>query len=124
MTNIFISYNRKSEAIAKGLAEDFEALGHSAWLDQELSGGRAWWDQILSMVRRCDLFVFVLDPESLNSTACKREYGYATEVAKPARPKYKPLPATPSPWPVLLITVTFVPPAITPTPVAAFVPIE
>lgn len=86
MTNIFISYNRKSEAITKALVEDFESLGHTVWLDQELSGGQAWWDQILAMVRRCDLFIFVLEPEALNSTACKREYGYAVELGKPILP--------------------------------------
>lgn len=86
MTNIFISYNRKTEAITKALAEDFEALGHTVWRDQELSGGQSWWEQILAMVRRCELFVFVLDPASLDSTACKREYGYAEELGKPILP--------------------------------------
>jgi hypothetical protein len=86
MTNIFISYNRKSEAVSKALAGDFEELGHTVWFDQELSGGQAWWDQILAMVRRCDLFVFILEPEALNSTACKREYDYATDVGKPILP--------------------------------------
>ena len=48
MTNIFISYNRKAEAITKALADDFEDLGHTVWFDQEISGGQAWWDQILA----------------------------------------------------------------------------
>src|SRR5262249_4910190 len=86
MANIFISYNRQTKAITKALVEDIEALGHTVWFDQELSGGQAWWDQILSMVRRCDLFVFVLDPAALNSVACKREYGYAADLRKPILP--------------------------------------
>ena len=84
--NIFISYNRQSKALAKTLADDIEALGHTVWFDQELSGGQVWWDKILATVRDCDVFVFVLNPEALNSTACKREYGYATDLGKPVLP--------------------------------------
>src|SRR5215831_960201 len=86
MANIFISYNRKTKAITKALVDDVEALGHTVWFDQELGGGQAWWDQILSVIRRCDLFVFVLDPAALNSIACKLEYGYAADLRKPILP--------------------------------------
>lgn len=86
MGNIFISYNRRSEDITKTLINDIEAIGHTAWYDQELSGGQSWWDQILARVRDCDVFVFVLEPAALNSTACKREYGYAADLGKPILP--------------------------------------
>lgn len=86
MANIFLSYNRKSEVMAKALADDIEKLGHTVWFDRELSGGQAWWDQILSRVRDCAVFVFVLDQASLNSAACKREYGYANDLGKPILP--------------------------------------
>jgi len=86
MANIFVSYNRKSESVARTVSEDIEALGHTAWFDHELSGGQTWWDQILARVRDCAVFVFVLNNESLNSTACKREYGYAADLGKPILP--------------------------------------
>jgi len=86
MANIFLSYHRRSEKVAKALASDLQALSHSVWFDQELSGGQIWWDQILASVRECDVFVFVLDPESLKSEACKREYGYAANLGKPVLP--------------------------------------
>ena len=86
MANIFISYNRQSEVIVADLADDIETLNHTAWFDQELSGGQVWWDQILSRIRNCDLFVFVLTSESLQSTACNREYNYANELGKPILP--------------------------------------
>lgn len=86
MASIFISYNRKSAFIAKALAEDIEAIGHVAWYDNDLSGGQAWWDQILAKVRTCDIFVFVLDMQALNSTACIREYVYADQLGKPILP--------------------------------------
>jgi len=86
MANIFVSYNRQSKEITTTLVNDIESLGHTVWFDQELSGGQAWWDQILATVRGCDVFVFVLDPSALNSTACKREYNYAADLGKPILP--------------------------------------
>jgi hypothetical protein len=86
MSSIFISYNRDSAAVAGTLAGDCKALGHNVWFDQELSGGQAWWNQILAMIRSCDVFVLVLNPEALESTACKREYGYAADLGKPIVP--------------------------------------
>jgi TIR domain len=86
MASIFISYNHQSKAIATTLAEDLEALGHTVWFDQDLSGGQVWWDQILTTIRDCAIFVFVVDPAALNSTACKREYGYAADLGKAILP--------------------------------------
>ena len=86
MANIFISYNRKNHPIADALSKDFHALGHTAWLDEELSGGQHWWDEILARIRQCDIFVFVLDRESLSSAACSSEYNYADALGKPILP--------------------------------------
>lgn len=86
MAKVFISYNRRSEGVARDLSADVEALGHTVWLDQELSGGQVWWERILATIRECDVFVFVLDPQSLNSTACQREYGYAGDLGKAVLP--------------------------------------
>ena len=84
--NAFISYSRHSADVTKPLAEDIKSLGHAAWYDQELGGGQAWWAQILEKIRGCDVFVFVLDPASLNSTACTREWNYAAALGKPILP--------------------------------------
>lgn len=86
MANIFVSYNRESEKIAETLVDDIQTLGHNAWFDEELSGGQAWWDQILAKIRDCDVFVLVISPKSLSSTACTREYGYAADLGKPILP--------------------------------------
>ena len=86
MAKVFVSYSRRNEGGVTGLVSDFEALGHVVWLDQELSGGQRWWDQILASVRDCDVFVFVVDPHSMASTACQREFSYAIDLAKPILP--------------------------------------
>jgi len=86
MANIFLSYNRQSKSVAKTLADDFKALGHTVWFDQELSGGQVWWDQILAIIRDSDVFVFVLAPKSLVSMACNRDFNYAADLGKPILP--------------------------------------
>ena len=86
MANVFVSYSRHSEGVARILVEDIGALRHTVWYDQDLSGGQAWWDRILGMIRDCDVFVFVLDPPSLDSTACQSEYSYAADLGKPILP--------------------------------------
>ena len=84
--NIFISYNRKNSDMVNPLAKDIEAIGHTVWFDQELSGGQAWWDKILATIRDCDVFIFMLAPEALNSTACSLEYSYAFDLGKSILP--------------------------------------
>lgn len=82
MLDIFISYSHEDQAIVKTLAQDFVSLGHKVWFDQDLIGGKVWWDQILAKIRECDLFVFVLSPNSLDSYACNNECSYAVALNK------------------------------------------
>jgi len=82
MFQVFISYSRKNLGAAKLLIQDLEALGHEVWFDQELAGGQVWWDQVLAKIRACDLFLFVLAPEALDSQACKLECAYAFDLGK------------------------------------------
>jgi hypothetical protein len=86
MGSIFLSYSRDTAAVVDTLAADIKELGHSVWLDRELSGGQTWWNQILEGVRASDVFVFALTQQSLNSVACMREYGYASALGKPILP--------------------------------------
>ncbi len=86
MSRIFISYNRESADAAGNLANDIEKLNHTVWLDQKLGGGQKWWEQILAKIRKSDLFIFLLNPEALESAACKLEYGYASDIGKPILP--------------------------------------
>ena len=86
MSRIFVSYCREDQGLVRRLVEDIEALGHTAWFDEELSGGQVWWDEVLNQIRTCDVFVLAVSPATISSTACKREYGYADAVGKPVLP--------------------------------------
>src|SRR4030095_896971 len=85
-TTVFISYGRESQGKVRLLAEDLGGLGHNVWFDQELTGGQAWWAQILLQVQRCEVFVYALSPESIDSPACKCECTYAVQLGKSLLP--------------------------------------
>jgi hypothetical protein len=82
MSQIFICYSRKSQDVVEALAKDFEELEHNVWFDKELTGGQEWWEQILERINKCDIFVFALTPEALDSKACKLERKYASDLRK------------------------------------------
>lgn len=86
MAKVFISYSRHSDNVATILSRDIAELGHTVLWDQELCGGHVWWERILSTIRDCTVFVFVLDEEALKSVACMSELGYARALAKPLLP--------------------------------------
>lgn len=86
MARVFISYSSKSKDKVQGLAQDLETAGYQIWFDHKLTGGQAWWDQILEQIRQCDLFVFALTPEAMDSYPCKLEYTYAHDLGKNVLP--------------------------------------
>jgi hypothetical protein len=86
MAQIFISYSRRNLDAIKTLAHDLEEVGNRIWFDQELIGGEPWWDNILVSIRKSDIFVFVITPESLESHACKEEWTYASQLRKAILP--------------------------------------
>lgn len=82
MSGIFISYSSKSKNLVSTLVDDLETADHQIWFDHKLTGGQEWWDQILEKIRQCDLFIFALTPEALNSYPCQLEYKYAYQLHK------------------------------------------
>jgi hypothetical protein len=83
---IFISYARKDRQIAQSVRQDLTRARGSVWIDDELTGGQAWWNTILENIRTCDLFVFLLSPDSLRSKACQSELRYALQSGRPLLP--------------------------------------
>lgn len=83
---VFISYARNDRSIAESVRRDLTRALGSVWIDDELTGGQAWWDTILLNIRTCDLFVFLLSPDSLRSRACQSELRYALQSRRPLLP--------------------------------------
>lgn len=83
---LFVSYARRDAAAVTRLHADLEQAKHVAWFDRDLEGGERWWDTILEQIRRCELFMFVLSPDSLRSRACRAELAYAVALDRPVLP--------------------------------------
>ncbi|MBL1136650.1 MAG: TIR domain-containing protein [Chloroflexi bacterium] len=82
LMRIFVSYSSRNRPQVTALVQDLENTGHDVWYDQEAAGGHEWWADILDNIRACELFIFALTPESLDSEACRREYRYAHALHK------------------------------------------
>jgi formylglycine-generating enzyme required for sulfatase activity len=82
MAKIFISYDRASKDIVEELVQDLRDEDHDVWFDQHLTGGQKWWNNILSEIRKCEIFVAALTPDSLESSACQREMKYANDLQR------------------------------------------
>ncbi|MBZ0309692.1 MAG: toll/interleukin-1 receptor domain-containing protein, partial [Anaerolineae bacterium] len=79
---IFISYRKTDRARVEQLSADLSEMGHEVWFDKELTGGHEWWASILNAIRQCDLFIFALTQDALESEACQQEYRYAASLHK------------------------------------------
>ena len=83
---IFVSYARKDEPAVRALHEDIERAKRDAWFDRDLDGGQSWWNTILEQIRACELLIFVVSPDSLESRACRAELAYAVALERPIVP--------------------------------------
>ena len=83
---VFICFARGDSEAVEALVRDIERTNREVWVDRELTGGERWWDEVLSQVRSCQLFVFVLSDKSLRSRACLSEYRYAVRLNRPVVP--------------------------------------
>lgn len=86
MKRIFLSYSSKTKEEVGSLVDDLRMLGYDVWFDSQLSGGETWWSRILSEIQKCEIFLFALSPEAINSTACIREFKYALALEKSVLP--------------------------------------
>lgn len=83
---VFISYSSRNLELARELANEVSSLKHHVWFDQELTGGQQWWNEILRNIRECDLFVYAVTEEALDSYPCRLERNYAHDLNKRVLP--------------------------------------
>ncbi|WES65092.1 TIR domain-containing protein [Microbacter sp. GSS18] len=84
--SLFISYSSVDTAAVGALERNLESFGKSVWRDDEILGGEVWWAAILEQIRGCEVFVFALSPNSLESDPCQYEYEYARALGLPILP--------------------------------------
>ena len=83
---VFVSYSRRDEKLVRRLLSAFRHAQEEVLYDRELPGGELWWQKILEQIRRCDVFVFALSQNSLDSRPCIAELRYAEALGKPVLP--------------------------------------
>ena len=84
MVKIFISYSRVDRPAAEELVWQLRRVygNDNVWMDDELTGGDIWWEEILDQVAACDIFLYLLSNDSVNSPYCQAEYREAYRLRK------------------------------------------
>jgi len=77
---IFISYARVDKAFCTQVAEVLDI--HEVWYDQRLRVGANWWKQILKRLDWCEVFIYLLSPDSVVSEYCRREFEVVSKLNK------------------------------------------
>ncbi|MBB6392254.1 TIR domain-containing protein [Microbacterium thalassium] len=84
--SLFISYSSVDITAVGALERNLESFGKNVWRDDEILGGEVWWAAILEQIRECEVFIFALSPNSLESDPCQYEYDYARALGVPVLP--------------------------------------
>ena len=81
---ILISYSRSDKKILQGLVPLIRDLykDDSLWFDENIPGGDDWWNKIVSEIRNCTIFIFLVSDNALESQYCQKELRKAIEYEK------------------------------------------
>ena len=55
---------------------------HDVWYDQRLYAGQDWWQEILRRLEWCEVFLYLLSPDSVTSQYCRRELELALRLKR------------------------------------------
>ena len=77
---IFVSYARVDKPYCIRIIETLHA--HEVWYDQRLYAGQDWWKEILRRLDWCEVFVYLLSPDSIASLYCRRELEIARRLKR------------------------------------------
>jgi hypothetical protein len=74
---VFLSHSNQDRGFVDELANELNRHGVRVWYSPtDIMGGQQWHDEIGSALRRCDWFVIVLSPRSVESPWVKSELMY------------------------------------------------
>lgn len=77
---LFISYARVDKAYCMEILDLLN--DHDVWFDSRLHVGKNWWHEILKRLEWCEGFIYLLSPDSLQSSYCQREYEMAKSMGR------------------------------------------
>lgn len=77
---VFLSYSDKDRGFAASIVEVLRHRGIPVWYSRtNILGAQQWHDEIGAALQRCDWFVVILSPNSVESVWVKRELLYALQ---------------------------------------------
>lgn len=80
---IFLSHSSLDRHFANSVAETLRSHGIPVWYSRSnILGAQQWQDEIGEALRRCDWFIVVLSPNSVQSMWVKRELMFALNENK------------------------------------------
>lgn len=80
---VFLSYSRIDQPFAIWLREELERLGVEVFRDvDDTLPGELWWQRLQDLIARADAVVFVLSPNSVQSSVCGDEVVHAQKLNK------------------------------------------
>jgi hypothetical protein len=83
LAGLFISYSRRDIVFARKLTKAFEGQELDFWIDWEgIPPTVDWWKEIEIGIEEADIFIFLLSPDSINSTVCRQEIEHAVKNGK------------------------------------------
>lgn len=82
----FLSYSSQDRDDLGDLLSALHRADEPVWFDEDLGGGEVWWQKILERIRECEVFLFALSDNSLQSRPCLAELRYAQALGKPVLP--------------------------------------
>jgi len=93
MAEVFISYSRKDKDFVRKLNDALIAYERNPWIDwKDIAPTAEWNEEILHNIEAADHFVFVISPDSVVSSNCKREIDHAAQNHKKMVPIfYRPV---------------------------------
>jgi hypothetical protein len=85
MTRLFISYSRVDKKTAEELVEHLREIYDygNVWFDSNIRAGTRWNDEIKQGIASCDVFLYLLSAESIQSKHCQNEFNAAQAQGKP-----------------------------------------
>lgn len=84
MARMFISYSRANRSFVEELVSLLARVfsDHRVWFDEHISGGEDWWNSILDEISSCDIFIYLLSNEAVESEHCQAEFREALRLRK------------------------------------------
>lgn len=83
---LFVSYSSRDRSALNNLLSALRRAHEEIWFDEELGAGEVWWHTILENIRDCEVFIFAMSTNSLDSKPCLAELRYAQQLGKPILP--------------------------------------